>query len=71
MEQADRQEVINRICNYYDNDASAVERAARERGALSSMFSKDVEADSKALEDEVIRHMQVEQAVRLSMPIHV
>jgi hypothetical protein len=66
MDQTKRQQEIERICRHYGKDTDHVTAAARHLGQFRSMTVDEVESNLTALEDEVVQHLQVSQAINLT-----
>jgi hypothetical protein len=63
MDQNKRQQDMDRISKYFPEGEAYVTNAARNLGRLRGMTAGEIESRLVALEDEVVRHLQVSQAV--------
>jgi hypothetical protein len=67
MDQAKEQQVVDRICRDHGIQPEAITRAARHLGELRVMTADEIAASLAALEDEIVRHLQVAQAVSMTL----
>lgn len=63
MDHLRRQNDFQRLYRRTGYSPTAITLAARALGELRSMGDEEIEANLVALEDEVVRHLQVTQAI--------
>jgi hypothetical protein len=71
MNQDQRKQTIERVCRDHGMQPESITIAARNLAKIRSMTASELEANVTELEDEVIRHLQVAQAVHMTHGIAV